>query len=176
MPRWTFHIFGGWGLGAETTLQLVSQSWERPRGVFCYITNCCFLVVWVQVQHFSNMKQEVQCGQFADRMAPVRSTRGSDTIATISWLGGFKQLAERVDYGELNTGTSVPESMTGRLVKPNPCQTSSGQIWQLSCRLLSVDVRPPIRNLLKFRSWKEKKDNRECYRLNVSLHSYLLFE
>lgn len=55
-------------------------------------------------------------------------TRGSDTIATISWLGGFKQLAERVDYGELNTGTSVPESMTGRLVKPNPCQTSSGQI------------------------------------------------
>lgn len=55
-------------------------------------------------------------------------TRYLGIIATTSWLGGFKQLAEPVDYGQLNTGTSVSESMTGRLVKPNLCQTSSGQI------------------------------------------------
>lgn len=43
-----------------------------------------------------------------------------DIITTISWLSGFKQLAQPVDYGHLNAGASVPESMTGWLV--NLCQ------------------------------------------------------
>lgn len=71
-----------------------------------------------------------------------------------------------MDYGELNTGTPVPESLTGRRVKPNLCQTSTGQIWRISCRLLSVDMRPAIHNLLQFGSWKEKRDNHEYSQLH----------
>lgn len=110
----------------------LSQISQQIQGIVIQIVSSTSISIWI-----------VSCGRWG--LPPLKMTRCLDIVATISWLGGCKQLAaEAVDYGQLNTGTAVPQDMTGWLVKPNVCQTSWGQIWLISCRLLSRHVQPVI--------------------------------
>lgn len=85
------HAVAGVAILGEASVVPVVASQRADEFLKCGVKGCS-----------ANSSQTVCAG-------PVKSREALDSVATILWLSGFKQLAEPVDYGQLNTRTSVPD-------------------------------------------------------------------